>query len=144
MNVITWVKNMAIILSCVWLSLGFGFTDHFNIQLVTTLNYRAIADLHTSQITTAHAKSFQSAVSSPVIPWQQLLTVEILQLPRSFVACWLPTTLTKSSLHRSLKLTLAPTVLLIPSQQGPCRKHCSLLYSNHFRGNMFICEGITQ
>jgi hypothetical protein len=32
---------------------------------VTILNYSAIADLQTLQITTAHAKSFQSAVSSP-------------------------------------------------------------------------------
>jgi hypothetical protein len=45
---------------------GFGleirFIDHFNTRFVTTLNYSAIADLHTSQITTAHAKSFQFAV----------------------------------------------------------------------------------
>jgi hypothetical protein len=33
--------------------LGFqiGFIDHFNTQLVIRLNYSAIADLHTSQIT---------------------------------------------------------------------------------------------
>jgi hypothetical protein len=49
--------------------LEIGFIDHFNIRLVTTLNYSAIADFHTSQITTTHAKSFQSAVSSPVVPW---------------------------------------------------------------------------
>jgi hypothetical protein len=46
-----------------------GLFDHFNTQLVTTLNYSAIADPYTLQITTAHAKSFQSIVSSPVIPW---------------------------------------------------------------------------
>jgi hypothetical protein len=38
-------------------------------QLVTTLNYSAIVNLHTLQITTARTKSFQSAVSSPVVPW---------------------------------------------------------------------------
>jgi hypothetical protein len=48
--------------------LEIGFIGHFNTRLVTTINYSAIADLHTLQITTAHAKSFQSAVSSPVIP----------------------------------------------------------------------------
>jgi hypothetical protein len=52
--------------------MGFGleieFTNHFNTQLVTTFNYSAITDLHTLQITTAHAKYFQS-VPSPVIPW---------------------------------------------------------------------------
>jgi hypothetical protein len=49
--------------------LEIGFIDHFNTQLVTTLNYSAIADFHTLQITTAHAKLFQSAVSLPAIPW---------------------------------------------------------------------------
>jgi hypothetical protein len=28
-----------------------GFIDHFNTKLVTTVNYSAIADLHTLQIT---------------------------------------------------------------------------------------------
>jgi hypothetical protein len=49
--------------------LEMGFIDHFNTRLVTTLNYGAIANLHNLQTTTAHAKSFQSAVSSPVVPW---------------------------------------------------------------------------
>jgi hypothetical protein len=45
--------------------LEIGFIDHFNIQLVTTLNYSAIADLHNLQITTnKNAKSFQSAAVS--------------------------------------------------------------------------------
>jgi hypothetical protein len=38
-------------------------------RLVITLNYSAIADLHTLQLTTAHAKFFQCAVSSLVVPW---------------------------------------------------------------------------
>jgi hypothetical protein len=46
--------------------LEIGFIDHFNTRLMTTLNYSAIADFHTLQITTAHAKSFQSVVSAPV------------------------------------------------------------------------------
>jgi hypothetical protein len=64
--------------------LGIGFIDHFNTRLVTTLTYSAIADLHTLQITTAHAKPFQSAESSSVVPWLRLLIVEFLQLPCSF------------------------------------------------------------
>jgi hypothetical protein len=48
--------------------LEIGFIDHFNTRLVTTLNYSVIANFHTLQITTIHAKSFQSAVSSPVVP----------------------------------------------------------------------------
>jgi hypothetical protein len=38
--------------------LDIGFIDHFNTQLVITLNYSAIADLHILQFTRAHAKSF--------------------------------------------------------------------------------------
>jgi hypothetical protein len=38
--------------------LEIGFIDHFNTRLVTTLNYSAVADLHNSQITIAHAKTF--------------------------------------------------------------------------------------
>jgi hypothetical protein len=52
--------------------MGFGleveFIDHFDTQLVTTFNYSAVANLHTLQITTADAKSFQSATSSTVAP----------------------------------------------------------------------------
>jgi hypothetical protein len=40
-----------------------GFIDH--LQVVTTSNYNTIANFHTLQITTAHAKSFQSAVTIP-------------------------------------------------------------------------------
>jgi hypothetical protein len=43
------------------------FIDHFNTRLVTTLNYSAIADLHTLQMTAAHTKPFHSPVSSPVV-----------------------------------------------------------------------------
>jgi hypothetical protein len=38
-------------------ALDIGFIDHFNTQLVITLNYSAIADLRTLQFTRAHAKS---------------------------------------------------------------------------------------
>jgi hypothetical protein len=34
------------------------FADYFSTQPVITLNYRAIADFHTLQTITAHAKSF--------------------------------------------------------------------------------------
>jgi hypothetical protein len=56
------------------------FIDQLHTRLWTTSTYSAIADLHNLQITTAPAKPFQPAVSSPAIPWQRLLTVEILQL----------------------------------------------------------------
>jgi hypothetical protein len=41
-----------------------GFTEHLYTQPVTTNNCRAIAKLHTLQITVAHAKSSQSAFTS--------------------------------------------------------------------------------
>jgi hypothetical protein len=44
--------------------LKFVFIDHFNTQLVNILNYSAVAGFHTLQITTAHAKFFQSAAVS--------------------------------------------------------------------------------
>jgi hypothetical protein len=38
--------------------LEIGFIDNFNTRFVTTLNYTAIADLHTLEITKVHTKSF--------------------------------------------------------------------------------------
>jgi hypothetical protein len=49
--------------------LDIGYNDHFNTRLVTTFTYSAIADFHFLQITTAHAKSFESYVSSSGVPW---------------------------------------------------------------------------
>jgi hypothetical protein len=49
-----------------------GFMDH--LQVVTTNNCNTIANFYTLQITTAHAKPFQSAASSPVVSWQWILT----------------------------------------------------------------------
>jgi hypothetical protein len=54
-----------------------GFID----QLGTTSNYSATADLHTLQITAANTKS------SPAVSWEQLLTVEVLQLPALRFSC---------------------------------------------------------
>jgi hypothetical protein len=42
---------------------GFGFIDHFDTQLVITLNYGAIADFRTLQITSAHRLVLSLAVS---------------------------------------------------------------------------------
>jgi hypothetical protein len=53
------------------------FIDHLHTHLGTTSSYSAIANHHNSQITTAPAKPF------PAVPWQRLVTVDILQLLRS-------------------------------------------------------------
>jgi hypothetical protein len=54
---------LCILLSCEEVTMmGFrleiGYIHHFNTQFVTTFNYSAMADLHTSQNTVAHAKFF--------------------------------------------------------------------------------------
>jgi hypothetical protein len=43
--------------------LEIGFIDHFNTQLVTTLNYSVIADLHILQIIRAHRLVFSVCYS---------------------------------------------------------------------------------
>jgi hypothetical protein len=60
----------------VWIG-NWIFVDR--IQIVTTSNYGAITNLHTLQITRAHAKSSQSATVSTSRFLERLLTVEILQ-----------------------------------------------------------------
>jgi hypothetical protein len=88
-----------------------GCIGHLYTRHVSTSNYSATANLHYSQITTAAAKPFHPAVS-PAIPWQRLLTVEILQLHAL-----------KSSLHRlSYRTELVdPIVFKITPRHGPRR-----------------------
>jgi hypothetical protein len=63
-------------------SFGFdiGCIDHLSIRFGSTSNYSAVANHHNSQITRPHSVSFAACVSSAAVPWQRLLTVEILQL----------------------------------------------------------------
>jgi hypothetical protein len=49
--------------------LEIGFFDQFNTLFVNTFNCSAKADFYTFKIATANAKSSQSAMSSPIIPW---------------------------------------------------------------------------
>jgi hypothetical protein len=63
----------------VWID-WIGFIDHLHASLGTTRNYSSIA-ISTIPKSPQHPLShFQLAVSSPAVPWQQLLTVKILQL----------------------------------------------------------------
>jgi hypothetical protein len=59
--------------------MGFGLVIGFNelLQDVTTHNYDSLIELHTQKITltTAHIKSSQFAMSSPVTAWLWILTV---------------------------------------------------------------------
>jgi hypothetical protein len=97
---------------------GFGldiaFIDHFNTQLAITLNYSAIADLHTLQIT-----SVLSLLQLPLAAsWWRLLTVAI-PLP-----LWMATSFQLSVLATTN--WLPQTVPVVISQHGPHRKHCSV------------------
>jgi hypothetical protein len=44
-----------------------GFIEH--LQLVTTINYSVVADLHNLPFTAARTKYSQSATPSPVVAW---------------------------------------------------------------------------
>jgi hypothetical protein len=75
---------------------------------------QAITALHLSTIHKSPQHSlnlFQPAVSSPTVPWQLLLTVEILQLHAL-----------RSCLHSLACRTVLSALSLITSRQGPHRK----------------------
>jgi hypothetical protein len=102
-----------------------GFTDHLYTRLGTTSSYSATAN-HNSQITTAPAKLFQPAVSLPAVPWQRLLTVEILQLHAL-----------KSSLQRLAYRT--GLVAQLSSRQLLCTDHAETL---RFQQYLYCCASI--
>jgi hypothetical protein len=108
-----------------------GFIDYLHTRLGTTSNYSVTANLHNSQITTAPAKLFQTAVSSPAVPWQRLLTVEILQLHAL-----------KSSLHRLPYGTHSVSLIIfkIYPRNGLNRKHL-ISKSTSIVAHRFIAGG---
>jgi hypothetical protein len=93
-----------------WMDLLTTYTHDWKVQIITALPL--ISTIHRSP---QHPLSlFQSAVSSPAVPWQRFLTVEIFQLHalRS----------SRNSLPCRTQLNwLCP--LLITSRHGPHRKH---------------------
>jgi hypothetical protein len=114
----------------VWTGFGLeiGFIDHVNTGLVTTLNYSTIANLHTLQITKAHAKSFEAC---------SVFT------SRSLVkASNNGDSSTKSSLHRLAYNSLTSKLFSVTtSRHGPSRKHRSSVVLQSFPWNMVVCEG---
>jgi hypothetical protein len=96
-----------------------GFNDHFNTQLITTLNHQSTQT------------SVLSLLQSPlVVSWQWLLTVEILQLHQ-------PSLLFTDSL--TTDYWLASSLVSDRTENT-----VPLLFFNCFHGNVFVCEGITQ
>jgi hypothetical protein len=105
--------------------LDIGFIDHLYTRLGTTSNYNAIADFHTWQIITSHAMFFQPAASSPGVPWQRFVTLDILQLnslKSSLNGCCFPAA---SFLHRLPYRTelVAPIFFLTTPRHGPHRNN---------------------
>jgi hypothetical protein len=133
------------ILSHVWcdyrqgFGLEIGFTDH--LQVVTTSKYNTTVKFHTLKITTAHAKSFQSAVTSR-FPATDLHKQRLFSFHSQLHQLSLLFRLPYNSLP-SLQLT-SKFVPLISPWYGPRRKHCLLLYSIRSHRNMFVCKGVTQ
>jgi hypothetical protein len=69
------MRNCVNIIACLsdsrrGVGLDIGFIDR--LQVVITSNYNIIVNFQNLQITTAHAKTFQSAVSLPVVSWQRI------------------------------------------------------------------------
>jgi hypothetical protein len=92
------------IVSHVWVTImGFGLVIRFieHLQIVTTSNYRAVANSHTLQFITAHIKSSQPAVSSSVLCFHaHVPTGWWLVLQLTHCSNWLtPITSTSYSFH---------------------------------------------
>jgi hypothetical protein len=116
-----------------------GFIHHLFTQLGTTSNYSTILNLHTLQITTAHAKSFpaccvftsRSLVTAPNSGDSSVFapksTLNDGFLPTDSFLHWLPC---RTDL-------VAPVVFFINPRCGLRRKHRSFSYANSFRGNLF-------
>jgi hypothetical protein len=122
---------------------GFGldieFIDHLYTKLETTSNYSATANLHTLQITTAHAKSFPACC---VFTSRSLVTASNSgDSSASALKCSLNggSPPTDNFLHRLPYRTdlVAPIVFLITPRYGPRPQHSSFSYANRFRGNVF-------
>jgi hypothetical protein len=130
---------------------GFGlvirFIDH--LQIVTVCY--DIVNLHTLQISRAHIKSSQSTftrrflVTDPnnVLCLHLYWLANVSELtPRLATISKQPPSPLNDWTHLHCRSQLVP---LITSRHGPHRKHrSSLLYFNCCRGNMFVCEAVTQ
>jgi hypothetical protein len=100
--------------------LDIGFIGHFNTRLVITLNYSAIANFHTLQITTAHAKSFPACSA----------------FTRRFLVTasdsgYSPASVLKSSMNGDS----LPTVC---SSKSKSKSKPELLYDQRFTANQFV------
>jgi hypothetical protein len=126
-----------------WLFTGFGLVIGFigHLQNVTTSNYRAIANSHSLQFTTARIRSSQSTVSSPVVAWWRIQQYSLLPYPRSYRLATV-TQLTYCSNCRLSTNWLSPTLLLITFHHGRTENTVSLLLFP-IVAVMFVCKAVT-
>jgi hypothetical protein len=127
--------------------MGFQLVIRFieRLQNVITNNCDSLTQLHTPKITvtTAHIKSSQFAISSPVVVWWRIPAIS-----SAFVLTFLPAgdcLTTNSLLQLSTLSWLSLIVLLITSRHVPHRKHnSSLAVSNCCHADMLVCDAFTQ
>jgi hypothetical protein len=122
----------------VWTGYGLdvGFIDHLYIQLGTTSNYSATPDLHTLQITTAHAKTFPACC---VFNSRFLVTASNSGDSSSSCAQFIPSTFQyRTNFQLSTEL-IAPFLFFIIPRRGPHRQHHGLpvCLRNRCRGDVF-------
>jgi hypothetical protein len=114
----------------IFFGLDIGFIDHLYTKLVTTGNYRAMANLHNLQFTVTHTLSlFQPAMLSLVVAWWRLqqwrflfpcsspLCMEVPFQLSTLATDWLPQTVTvityRHGLHRKHRSSVACSVVAI-------------------------------
>jgi hypothetical protein len=119
-----------------------GFIDHFNTQLVITLNYSTITNFHTLNKSLEHMLSlFQPAVSSFVVARYQLQQWLFLSYCAQVLSEWLLPSNCKLSLHFfPLTTPRHRPPLKTPFPTSPLSCVDLLLWtccSYHFHGSMF-------
>jgi hypothetical protein len=109
------------------------FIDHFTTRIETTSNYSAITNIHTSQITTIHAKSFLACCVFTSRYLVTALSVEILQLSALKSSLNGGSVPTITFLHGLPYRTdsVAPVVFLIAPRHAPRRRHRSFSYAGN-------------
>jgi hypothetical protein len=122
---------------------GFGFEIEFidHLQAITTIT------ITLSLISTLY-KSLQHTLSFPVccvFTSRSLITASNSgDSSASALTSFLSLLFTDFVTTLCYNCLTSKLVSVMTSRHGPCRKHRTLLYSNSFRGNMFVCEGVTQ